>query len=64
MVKYKKSIKSLHTIIQYVAIKKFKKIKKLKTEAFNPLTIINEKFTDFHETSTACSSWYTEFRTY
>ena len=30
----------------------------------NPLTTKNEKFADFHETSTACSSWYTEFRTF
>ena len=31
---------------------------------FNPLTMKNEKFADFRETSTACSSWYAEFRTF
>ena len=29
---------------------------------FNLLTTKNEKFTDFRETSTACSSWYTELQ--
>ena len=30
----------------------------------NPLTTKNEKFADFHESSTAYSSWYAEFRTF
>ena len=30
----------------------------------NPLTPANEKFADFRETSTACSSCYAEFRTF
>ena len=30
----------------------------------NPLTTKNEKFADFRESSTACSSWYAEFRTF
>ena len=31
---------------------------------FNPFTTKNETFDDFRETSTACSSWYAEFRTF
>ena len=37
-----------------------------KNDAFfsYPLTTKNEKFANFRETSTACSSWYAEFRTF
>ena len=36
------------------------------TDAFfsQPFTTKNEKFADFRETSTACFSWYAEFRTF
>ena len=30
----------------------------------NPLTPANENFADFRETSSACSTWYAEFRTF